>query len=308
MPWETRTQKIWRAWVGVIFGLGALDHLRNRSADCTLLARFVLGNRPRPPRAPALSRPWSGPAVRATCIAAGRPRTARCRAASIARWSCTDCSLSAANLACCAALNGSASSLALVCCDCARVKAMNELSKSCSITASTRAEGSRSGSCSRACAARSASRVVGGWLRRVQRGGDRARSSQQIRAPHFVSSTSPAAALEHQAGLAAEGRGLVLVAAQRGNLLRRVGRAVGEQAMQQEDIEEADVLRRDADRHEGIEVEQPHFDVFDAALAQRMQRPLARDGSRAWAGWCRRTRSRSAAGWWRAGCIPRRGS
>ena len=35
----------------------------------------------------------------------------------------------------------------------------------------------------------------------------------------------------------------------------------------------------------------------------------ARPGrSRAWGGWCRRTRFRSAAGWWRAGCSRRRGS
>jgi len=34
-------------------------------------------------------------------------------------------------------------------------------------------------------------------------------------------------------------------------------------------------LGRDADRHERVQVEQPHLDVFDAALAQRMQRALA---------------------------------
>ena len=51
---------------------------------------------------------------------------------------------------------------------------------------------------------------------------------------------------------------------------------------------------------ERVEVHQAHLDVLDAALAQRVQRPLAGPDARAWAGWCRRTRSRSAAGWWRA--------
>ena len=36
------------------------------------------------------------------------------------------------------------------------------------------------------------------------------------------------------------------------------------------------VSARDADRDERVEVHEPHFDIFDAALAQRMQRPLAR--------------------------------
>ena len=48
--------------------------------------------------------------------------------------------------------------------------------------------------------------------------------------------------------------------------------------MQQEDVEEAHGLRRDADRHERVEVHQPHLDVLDAALAQGVQRALARRG------------------------------
>jgi hypothetical protein len=45
--------------------------------------------------------------------------------------------------------------------------------------------------------------------------------------------------------------------------------------VQQEDIEEGDRARADADRLERIEVEATHFHVFDATLAQRVQRPLA---------------------------------
>src|SRR6185369_13185653 len=78
-------------------------------------------------------------------------------AASMAFWSCKDCWLRASNRACGAPPNGSASNLALVCWEWARVKPENELSKSRSITARTRAEGNRSGSCSKACAERSES-------------------------------------------------------------------------------------------------------------------------------------------------------
>ncbi len=46
-------------------------------------------------------------------------------------------------------------------------------------------------------------------------------------------------------------------------------------AEQQEDVEHAHRLRGDADRQERVEVHEPHLDVFDAALAQRMQWPLA---------------------------------
>ena len=74
-----------------------------------------------------------------------------------------------------------------------------------------------------------------------------------------------------------------------------------EQAMQQEDVEEAAGRRGDADRRERIEVHQAHLDVLDAALAQRVQRALAGLDARASGGSCRRTRSRSAAAWSRAG-------
>ena len=36
------------------------------------------------------------------------------------------------------------------------------------------------------------------------------------------------------------------------------------------------VVGVDADREERVEIHQPHLDVLDAALAQRVQRPLAR--------------------------------
>src|SRR2546427_11131963 len=62
-------------------------------------------------------------------------------------------------------------------------------------------------------------------------------------------------------------RDALLVAPYRGDLLRRVGRAVGEQAVQQEQVEEAAGRRPDADRAERIEVHQAHFDVPDAAPA-----------------------------------------
>src|SRR5918994_1685445 len=74
---------------------------------------------------------------------------------------------------------------------------------------------------------------------------------------------------------AAPPRAAQLVARDGKELLRRVGRAVLEQAVQQQDVEEAHGLRRDADRHERVEVHQPHLDVLDAALAQGVQRALA---------------------------------
>ena len=49
-----------------------------------------------------------------------------------------------------------------------------------------------------------------------------------------------------------------------------------EQAVQQEHVENAHGRRVDADREERVEVHQPHLDVLDPALAQCVQRPLAR--------------------------------
>jgi hypothetical protein len=45
--------------------------------------------------------------------------------------------------------------------------------------------------------------------------------------------------------------------------------------VQQEDVEKAHGLGVDAHRLEGVEVHAAHLDVFDAALAQRVQRALA---------------------------------
>src|SRR5207248_2492783 len=45
--------------------------------------------------------------------------------------------------------------------------------------------------------------------------------------------------------------------------------------MQQENIEKADVIRADADGKERIDVDAAHLDIFDAALAESAQRPLA---------------------------------
>ena len=61
-----------------------------------------------------------------------------------------------------------------------------------------------------------------------------------------------------------------------GVVLRRVERARRQQGVQHEHVEEAHRLARDADRLERIEVHAAQLDVLHAALAQRMQRPLAR--------------------------------
>ena len=53
-----------------------------------------------------------------------------------------------------------------------------------------------------------------------------------------------------------------------------VARAVGQQAVQQEDVEKADGFGGDADGAEGVEVHQPHFDVLDPAGGQGGQRPF----------------------------------
>jgi hypothetical protein len=78
-----------------------------------------------------------------------------------------------------------------------------------------------------------------------------------------------------QPGLAAAGGGQVLVVRQFADLLGRVGRAVAEQAVQQEHVEEAQRLGVDADGLERVEVHQAHLDVLHPALAQRVQRALA---------------------------------
>src|SRR5439155_5108444 len=85
-----------------------------------------------------------------------------------------------------------------------------------------------------------------------------------------------AVAVQPQAGLAAAGRGAQLVAPDGLDLLPRVGRAFGQEAMQEKDVQEPHRVRGDADGREGIEVHRAHLYVLDPALAQRVQRPLAR--------------------------------
>src|SRR5467141_4267655 len=80
--------------------------------------------------------------------------------------------------------------------------------------------------------------------------------------------------MQRQSWLPPAQRDALLVAPYCGDLLRRVGRAVCEQAVQQEQVEEAAGRRPDADRAERIEVHQAHFDVLDAAAAQGVQRAL----------------------------------
>ena len=82
-------------------------------------------------------------------------------------------------------------------------------------------------------------------------------------------------AFQRQARLAAKGRRAVLVARQFGHFVQRVQRAFLQQAMQQEDIQETHGGSGDARGHKRIQVHAAHFDVFDAALQQRVQRPLA---------------------------------
>ena len=111
-------------------------------------------------------------------------------------------------------------------------------------------------------------------MRGVQRGGDRRALRQHLRGP-VHQQHALALALEPQAGLAPAFGRLVLVVLEFGNFRRGVGRAVGQQAVQQEHVEQAHGLRRDAHGLERVEVHQAHLDVLHAALAQRMQRTLA---------------------------------
>ena len=76
---------------------------------------------------------------------------------------------------------------------------------------------------------------------------------------------------------------LVLVASQGADFSHAVGLAVAAQAMQQEHIEKTDRLGRNADRFERVEVHAAHFDIFDPALAQRIQRTLSGPDHALWA-------------------------
>ena len=110
----------------------------------------------------------------------------------------------------------------------------------------------------------------------VQALGDRLKVLQQLLAPVLQRTQAAITLLQRQPGFAtALGHG-VPVGGLGGRDLRAVGRAVGQQAVQQEDVEEADGLGRDADGAEGIQVHQPHFDILHAPGSQRGQRPFLR--------------------------------
>ena len=81
--------------------------------------------------------------------------------------------------------------------------------------------------------------------------------------------------LQAQAGFAPACGGEVLVVRQFADFGGRVGWAVRQQTMQQKHIQKAQRARANADHLEGVQVHQPHFDVFHPALAQRVQGPLA---------------------------------
>ena len=109
--------------------------------------------------------------------------------------------------------------------------------------------------------------AVGGAIElRVDRGGDRLASRHHFLRP-VVEIRAAAVALEREARLAAAHRDTLQVAPHFVDLLRRVGRAVAHQALQQERIQEAAGLRRDADRAERIKVHQPDLDIFHPPFA-----------------------------------------
>ena len=111
-------------------------------------------------------------------------------------------------------------------------------------------------------------------VRRIERGGDRRALREHLAAP-VDERRLAAPAFEPQSRLAAARGDALLVASERGDLLRRVRRAVAQQAMQQVHVEQVHRCGHDADGQERVEVHEPHLDVLDAALAQRVQRPLA---------------------------------
>ncbi len=111
-------------------------------------------------------------------------------------------------------------------------------------------------------------------MRRIERLGDRLAGVEQL-PPPCREGDLVAASFELQARLAAAQRDRLLVAAERRDLLWRVVGALVEQAVQEEDVEKAHGARADADGDKRIEVHEPDLDILDAALAQRVQRPLA---------------------------------
>mmetsp|Transcript_49007 Transcript_49007/g.115102 ORF Transcript_49007/g.115102 Transcript_49007/m.115102 type:complete len:356 (+) Transcript_49007:1851-2918(+) len=110
---------------------------------------------------------------------------------------------------------------------------------------------------------------------RVERVGMHRTAGQDVGGPVRQRARAALPVLQQQARLAAMAGDAMLVAGVGRDLLGRVPGAVAVQAMQQEGIEHPHRVGADADRLEGVEVHQPHLDVLDAALAQRMQRPLA---------------------------------
>ena len=111
-------------------------------------------------------------------------------------------------------------------------------------------------------------------MRCVQRRGDRLAAGHDLGAP-LGQRNQFTAAFQQQTGFAAARRGAVLVARQLGNLFPGVRRAVAQQAMQQKHVEKTQCRRADADALERVQIHAAHLDVFDAALAQRVQRALA---------------------------------
>ena len=130
--------------------------------------------------------------------------------------------------------------------------------------------------------------------------------SARISPPHSRSVTSPGPRSSESPGSRPRAATRCLLRTTAASSSGRVGRAFVQQTVQQEHVEKAHRVRGDADRVKGIEVHQAHLDVLDAAVAQRVQRPLAGPDHALRAGSCRRTRSRSAAGSWRAGGSRRR--
>ena len=100
--------------------------------------------------------------------------------------------------------------------------------------------------------------------------------SASISPPHSASVTSSDRALQPQAGLAPARGDALLVArrSRRAPAACRAGCRASRQCSRKMSSKRI-VPRGDADRAEGIEVHQAHLDVLDAALAQRVQRPLA---------------------------------
>ena len=122
-------------------------------------------------------------------------------------------------------------------------------------------------------------------MRRVQRLGQGRELAHQIQTP-IGQRHRGFTALQLQPRLAPAFGHALLVARHGGNFLRRIVRTGVAQAMQQKHVQETQGLGVDANWLKGIEVHQAHFDIFDPAFAQRVQRafplknyPLGTDGA-----------------------------